>query len=91
MTAVPPQDDQDPFKCDPVREGLQATVGDGWFVTHYVCVAAFQRVGPEGNIQHGKPVLYTGVQPQYVTEGLAYCLDHLIALEYAEEEDEDDD
>jgi hypothetical protein len=87
---VPADDDQDPSECDPIREGLQRTVSDGWFVTHYVCVAAFQRVGPEGNIQHGSPVLYTGVQPQYVTEGLVYRLDELIALEYAADDEDDD-
>jgi hypothetical protein len=90
MTAVPPADDQDPFKSDPIRDGLQRTVGEGWFVTHYVCVAAFQRVDPDGNIQHGNPVLYTGMQPQYVTEGLSYCLDDLIRQEYATESSDDD-
>lgn len=73
---------------DPIKAALQNTVSEGWMVTHYVCIASYQRISDEGQMQFGNPVLYCGEQPFYVTEGLLYAADELLREDDSEDEDD---
>ena len=40
---------------DKIRAGVDSTVGDGWHVVHYVCIAAVERLCADGSLRDTEP------------------------------------
>lgn len=71
---------------DPVRDGIQAALEDsGWVLAHYVCVAAFQRVDSDENLESTTMLFTEGGQGSYITDGLLMQASRLNDAEIDEE------
>ena len=64
---------------DNIRAGVDSTVGDGWHVVHYVCIAAVERLCSDGSLEVGKILFTACEQPDYVTEGLLIAAERINA------------
>lgn len=54
---------------DEIKSAIQASVEEGWVVTHYVTVAAFERFA-DGEYMTALVLLMGQDQPDYVSDGL---------------------
>jgi hypothetical protein len=62
---------------DPIRDALQETVHSDWVLAHYVCVAAFQRLDDNGDMESSTVLFTQQGQGSYITDGLMMAASRL--------------
>lgn len=62
---------------DPIRAGIETSTQDGWTVSHYVTIAAMERICSDDTIEVGLVLFTAADQATYITEGLLLAADRL--------------
>lgn len=65
------------MSADKIRDGIEASTVDGWSVSHYVTIAAVERISSDGTVEVGLVLFTAADQASYITEGLLMAADRL--------------